>query len=251
MSGEVSNPWADSPEEKEITAKSTGNGKIERLKLVQGETAVRVVGAYKFFKEHWFQSVKRTVVCPGKDCPMCNHPNKAKLFEKAKATRAKGGEANEAEAKEIFKKAYAFDPKLKYAVNVIDKSDNTMKVWVFSRPIKETIEKYADRYGDPTRYDLIVNRTGEGKQTRYTVAPERESVPLTASEKGLKTFNLHNIFKPAPVERVQSFMDGVVPKKTTSKTPESKEPVSVPEDSVEDPATDGLDNALDQLGDIG
>lgn len=253
MSEEV-NPWADSPEEKEMTIKSTEIGKIVRLKLEQGETVVRIVGAYKVFKEHWFQSVKRTAVCPGKDCPMCSHPDKAKLFEQAKAIKEKGGEENKKKANVVFKKAYAFDPKVKYVVNVIDKSSDmpAMKVWLFSRTIKETIMKFAERYGDPTGYDLIINRTGTKLETKYTVIAERESVPLTASEKGLKTFNLHNIFKPAPVERVLSFMKGIVPEKTASKTPESKEPVSVPEDAVEDQSIDnGLDDALDKLGDIG
>ncbi|TDI96942.1 MAG: hypothetical protein E2O29_01535 [Deltaproteobacteria bacterium] len=241
------NPWADSPEEKEMTTKTGGNNKLTRLVLEEGENTVRIVGAYKIFNEHWFNKVKRAAVCPGKDCPMCNHPDKTKLFEEGKALRDKGGTENEKQAKSVFRKAYGYEANVRYVVNVIDRKDGGMKVWLFSRTLKETIMKIAEKYGDPTQYDLVVNRTGKKLETKYTVIPERESTPLTEADKKLKTFSLNTIFKPSTVEKVRMLMNGQVPQRETT---ESKTKESVGVVATEAPVTEGLDDALDGLGDI-
>ena len=149
------NPWVDSPEEAEALSGKEGSGgtQIINLKLPEGDTRVRIRGHYKFYNEHWFNKVKRTAVCPGKDCPVCNHPERQKYLDQANALRKAG---KEEEAKDLFRKTFAtYDPRVRYAVNVLDRHDGKIKIWRFSRTIKEGIMKFAEINGDPNGYDIV------------------------------------------------------------------------------------------------
>lgn len=212
------NPWADSPEEIEATAKTgTGVVDIKHLSLKDGDSTVRVLGNYKFYHEHWFNKVKRTVVCPGaKECPVCSHPDKEKYLGNARALRNAG---KEKEAKELFKTVFrTYDPRPAYAINVIDRADGTVKIWKFSRNIKLMIEDIAKKYGDPSQYDLIITRKGKGLETKYTVFPDRENKPLTEAEKNLKVFALGTIFKATPLDKINAYLRGEVPAKRQQPT---------------------------------
>jgi hypothetical protein len=205
------NPWSDTPEELEATAKSDNTQKVVNLKFQEGKNVVRIVGSYVHYDEHWFNKIKRTAICPGKGCPVCSHPDREKFLARAKALRESG---KEVEAKDLFRKTFqTYDPKLKYAVNVIDRKDGQVKIWRFSRTMKEKIMNIAGEYGDPTGYDLAVTRTGKDLDTEYTVMPARNSEALTAEEKQLKVFPLKTILRPTSVERIQSYLKGIVPQK--------------------------------------
>jgi hypothetical protein len=206
------NPWADSPEEQDAVTKSGPEGRsaIVRLKLPEGDTRVRIRGHYFHFYEHWFNKIKRTANCPGKDCPVCHHPDKQKYLDQARALREGG---KEEEARDLFRKTFStYDPRLKYAVNVIDRTDGQMKIWQFSRTLKEDIMKFAEINGDPNGYDIVISRKGlKRDDTEYRITPTMAVVPLTAEEQALKLFTLATIFKATPVDKINSYLAGRVP----------------------------------------
>jgi hypothetical protein len=213
------NPWADSPEEQELASSSKGGESLQKivsLKLPEGDTRVRIRGHYKFYYEHWFNKIKRTAVCPGKDCPACNHPDKKKFLDQARALRDAG---KEDDSRELYKRVMAtYAPRLRYAVNVLDRRDGVVKLWRFSRTIKETITKMADLNGDPNGYDIVITRKGLGKTTEYMVNATRQDTPLSEEETGLKLFSLASILKPTAVERVNSYLAGKLPEPRSSES---------------------------------
>ena len=208
----TNNPWADSPEESDAVTKAGTGGKQEivRLKVPEGDTRVRIRGHYFHFYEHWFNKLKRTANCPGKDCPVCHHPDKQKYLDQARALREAG---KEEEAKELFRKTFStYDPRLKYAVNVIDRTDGKLKIWQFSRTIKEDIMKFAEINGDPNGYDIVITRKGlKRDDTEYRVTPTMAVVPLTSEEQAMKLFTLATIFKVSSVEKINSYLAGRIP----------------------------------------
>jgi len=246
------NVWADTPEEVEALASNGGAGNVVNLKLVEGDNTVRVVGRYFFFKEHWINKVQRTVVCPGKDCPICSHPDRQKFLDKAKALRQAG---NEEQAKALFRKTFeTYDPRPQYAINVIDRKDGKVKVWKFSRTIKEHVMNIAGKYGDVNNYDLIITRTGKGRDTEYSVIPDRENKPLTEEEKQLKLFNLGVLFKVSSMDKINAYMRGELPKKATKSTEADAPTIDVDLTvAPQAPTTEigDLDVDLEGLGDLG
>ena len=206
------NPWSDSPEELNAITKAgpAGHSEIVRLKVPEGDTRVRIRGHYFHFYEHWFNKIKRTAMCPGKDCPVCHHPDKQKYLDQARALREAG---KEEEAKDLFRKTFStYDPRLKYAVNVIDRTDGKVKIWQFSRTLKEDIMKFAEINGDPNGYDIVISRKGlKRDDTEYRITPTMQVVPLTKEEQELKLFNLAMIFKASPVEKINSYLAGRIP----------------------------------------
>jgi hypothetical protein len=245
------NPWVDSPDEKEATS-STGGARQELVyfKAAQGKNVIRVVGAYKWYNEYWLPKVKRTVVAgPLKDCPIYNNPLKQKMCDEAKALRDAG---KEEEAKALYRKAFAaYNPRIKYVINIIDRKDGTIKLWKFSRTLKEKITNIAEENGDPNNYDLVLIRKGTTKEdTEYDVLASTRSTALTEQEKQLKTYNLAQIFKPTPLAKVQSYLDGKIPDKGTTKPVEPTEPANaVPGFGADN---SGLtDDELAELGDLG
>ena len=220
----MTNPWADTPEEQEVVSSNTSGEKrdIVHFKPKQGTNTIRIIGTYKVFREYWLPNVSRTVIAgPLKDCPIYNHPKKAELFDKASKLRESG---KEQEAKDLFRKAYSlYEPRARYAVNILDREDGQIKIWKFSRTVKESIAAIADKYGDPNEYDLILSRKGTGTNTEYTIIPERDSTPLTDEERALKTFNLTAICKPTPLYKVKAYLAGNANPQSESKSSESND----------------------------
>jgi hypothetical protein len=68
------------------------------------------------------------------------------------------------------------DSKIKHfwAFAVIDRSDGNIKILEITQAtIRGAIKSLVDSedWGDPKKYDITVNRTGEGLDTKYTVQP--------------------------------------------------------------------------------
>lgn len=58
------------------------------------------------------------------------------------------------------------------AVPVYNYGEESVQIWtVPQKTIMKAIKAYTEneKYGDPTGYDLNIDRTGEGKKTRYSV----------------------------------------------------------------------------------
>jgi hypothetical protein len=185
-------------------------------------------------------------VCPGKGCPICEHPDKQVFFDKARALRDAG---KEEEAKALFRKVYStYDSRPCYAVNVIDRTDGQIKIWKFSRTVKEMIAAVASEYGDPNNYDITLNRKGVKTDTEYTVIADRENTPLTDEEKQLKVFNLAMIYKATSIDKVNAYLRGELPKRVESgnETPKPQ----VPETLIADLGDLNLGSDLDDLDNL-
>ena len=241
------NPWADTPEEQEVAQKNEG-GNADFLQLQQGKNKVRIVGTYKMFLQYWIPRVQRTVVAgPLKDCPLYNHPEKARLFELGRKLKDEG---KKEEAKEAFRKGYSlYEPRPYYAVNVIDRADGKMKVLKFSRTLKEAVMDIASVHGDPTNYDLTIVRRGKDRETKYTVVADSHTSDLTEEEKKLRVHNLNVLYKPTSLEKVQGYLQGRLPAgKSTPDAKSQPEPERAPvvADDLDTPTPEELE-ALNDL----
>ncbi len=178
--------WKDGKDEKEVF----NDAKIRRLQMKEGEHTVRVLGAPKMFRFHWIDEVNRSIYC-GADCELC-------------ASGERG--------------------QIRYAVNVIDRQDGLVKLWEFGRRVKTSIMNIADKYGDPSKYDLTVMRKGMGAQdTVYTVIPAREEQSLTEAEKKLATYDLERIYAITPKNVVMAYLEGRVPEKHSFEKVETRD----------------------------
>lgn len=78
------------------------------------------------------------------------------------------------------------EAKMRYAMWVIDRADNNFKVAEFGFSITSQIQELSasEQYGftDLPKYDMTLNRKGEGLETEYTLIPDRMDKPLTAAE---------------------------------------------------------------------
>jgi len=170
----MAHSWKDEGSEKEVFG--GGHDEIKRLSMVEKTYTIRIVGNYKFFRQHWITKVNRSVICDGVNCPICT-------------AGSKGG--------------------LRYVVNILDRADGTLKLYEFGRRVKKAIEAIADLYGDPTKYDLIITRKGmKMEDTTYTVIPAREETPLTEAEVALPKYDLEKLYVITPKEKVEAFLRG-------------------------------------------
>lgn len=177
--------WKDSNDEQGIFNEK----KIKRLQMKEGEHAIRVLGAPKMFRFHWIEAVNRSINC-GPDCELC-------------ASGERG--------------------QIKYVVNVIDRQDGVVKLWEFGRRVKTSIMNIADKYGDPTNYDLSVIRKGLKQDTVYTVIPAREEKSLTEAEKKLDVYDLEKIYAITPKNVVEAYLEGRVPERSSHEKVEAED----------------------------
>lgn len=75
-------------------------------------------------------------------------------------------------------------PKAFWAFPCWDYETSEVKVWEVSQAgIRESIGGYARNWGSPVGYDLTVERSGKGLETKYTVVPsEKSPVPADAAK---------------------------------------------------------------------
>ena len=87
-----------------------------------------------------------------------------------------------------------------WAFSVLDRKDEKVKILEITQAsIMRNIEDLVmnEEWGDPTKYDITVSRTGSGMETRYTVQPSPHK-ELNAEEKSLVArmeINLEALFK--------------------------------------------------------
>ena len=150
------------------TQTSGGGGNIRRMKLVVGVNIVRVIeDNFEDTWVHYFKNAdgdKRMAICLGKGkCPLCEKCGKSE-----KATH-------------------------RFYFNVIDRKEQkesgetVVKVMEVGKTIYEQIRDLAldDEYGDPTQYNIKINRKGEGLKTKYSVRASTKQYDLTKDEKEL------------------------------------------------------------------
>lgn len=158
-----------------------GSGSSDFLKLDAGQTVklhVLSEEPHSFFS-HFFQSIKRSAVCPGEDCPCC-------------ATQDK----------ETGKR-------MQHSFYVRDSEGNT-KVWTMGNRVAETIKNIFDTYGGLADVDLVVKRTGSDKNTKYGITPVPTKIDVSDVDVSTLT-PLEEINAPATAEVIEQMMAGVDP----------------------------------------
>lgn len=107
-------------------------------------------------------------------------------------------------------------PQLKFAMNIIDRQDNQVKVMEFGLSIYKVISQWAmaakQHPGGKNGQDWMITVTGDGQNRRYGAIPIKAS-PLTDEEKarfegGKGVFNLKEIYKAVPVDDVVNIANG-------------------------------------------
>ena len=129
---------------------------VEYLKMKQGMSRIRLAGNPAMVDVHWVKgkdSKKHVVACDALNCPFCQNGSEKK-------TRIV---------------SYAFDRDENNKLKIVDVGPSIAK------QIK-ALAKNED-YGCPENYDIKINRTGKGLETRYTISPSPKKSPLTLDER--------------------------------------------------------------------
>lgn len=75
----------------------------------------------------------------------------------------------------------------KIMLYIVDRADDEVKLaelgWSVYKAIGELANSKDWGFEKLPHYDIIVNRSGEGKETRYTVTPSRNEKPITEEQK--------------------------------------------------------------------
>jgi hypothetical protein len=172
---------------------SSGNSErrdIQRLTMGLGDTKIRLVGDVMPRYCYW------VVTKEGKKMPV-----ECIEFDREKETFVS---SNPNPFKEIDADVYSEKPQFSYVCNVIDRSDNSIKLLDLRQTIYAQIVDYATNpdYGNPADetggYDLTIKKEKTGplpQNVKYTLIPARNNSPLTSEEQALELFDLNKIYK--------------------------------------------------------
>lgn len=182
--------WFQSDDEAiEQALADLGGGNFFKPK--EGKNIVRILPPYKdngkFFFEgkfhYGFKSDGKTVTVPymGED---------SYIMKKLNALSSDGEEG--------MKLSKRYGPRTKFFVNIIDRESGAVKVWGFSSTIMKKLKAFrldnedGGKFEDPEEgYDLIIERTGKGMETRYDVRfRPRPSAAIEAGEEIPELFDL-------------------------------------------------------------
>jgi len=164
---------------------SSGGGKnISWFNLDDGQSAdVRLLDPNPL--DVWVHRIlvngkRYPTVCLGKkeDCPACKAENKAS-------------------SRHIF--------------NAIDRRDKNSKVLELNYKTFQLLRVVVGKMGDPTEYDITINRIGKGKDTQYPIFPGSKS-PLTEAEKQSTKVEL-NTYYAKNRERMETLLRGELPRR--------------------------------------
>tara|TARA_B110000285_G_C15141085_1_gene630791 strand:+ start:3521 stop:4180 length:660 start_codon:yes stop_codon:yes gene_type:complete len=163
---------------------------IQRLSMALGDTKIRLVGDVMPRYCYW------VVTKEGKKMPV-----ECLEFDREKETFVS---TNPNPFKEIDTDVYSEKPQFSYVCNVIDRSDNSIKLLDLRQTIYAQIVDYATNpdYGNPADleggYDLTIKKEKTGplpQNVKYTLIPARSNSPLKAEEAALELFDLSKIYK--------------------------------------------------------
>jgi hypothetical protein len=168
-------------------AKGKNKKEIKFLKLSAGTYKVRPIGDTVEFDKYVVQGPDgswRSAVCENVEaCPVHNK--------------------------------YKIDPSVRYACNVIDRMDNTLKVMEFPLTVWKEFRKYFNiakrEPSGPEGADFEIKVTGAGKGKRYdvncigqtTISPDKMKIILE------RLADLNEVFKPVPADKIEEVLFGV------------------------------------------
>lgn len=180
--------WGDLESKKKTSFFSLKEGETAIIRFVDKAPTVRWT--------HWLVKAKRTVTCLGEGCPVCA---KRDSLPKEEAVKVAGNGR-------------------KCAFNIIDRTDNSLKIFDQGVTVAKQLKEYVEEIGDITGYDIKIKRTSDG----YVMFPQPAS-PLTEKDidliaEGKVNFKEH--FKPYTYEQTEALMNGVPSEKVFSKKEE-------------------------------
>ena len=169
------------------------------VKFVEGDNKLRILDAEpKAIWVHWLANANNgkglSVVCLGKDCPMCN--------------KYRYDKANKVNTRDRLSR--------QFVINVYNRNTQRVELLQKGKSIFETLATLHKSMGDITGYDVNIVKTGKGLDTKYSPIPvmQSEQVP-----EGLELYNLDDVtqaFEPTVVELLLAGMSIEEAKKTVS-----------------------------------
>ena len=166
-----------------------GKGETLYVKFQDGNNQMRILDAEpKAVWVHWVSNANNgkglSIVCLGKDCPMCR--------------KLKYDKANNVQTRDRIQR--------QFVINVFNRTTNRVELLQKGKTIFETLATFHKSMGDITGYDINIVKSGRGLDTKYTVIPVMQSSPIP---NGLELYNLDDVTKVFDVPMVELLMSGM------------------------------------------
>ena len=193
-----------------------GKSETNYVKFVEGDNQLRILDAEpKAIWVHWLANANNgkglSVVCLGKDCPMC--------------AKYRYDKANKVNTRDRLSR--------QFVINVYNRNTKRIELLQKGKSIFGALATFHKSMGDITGYDMNIVKTGKGLDTKYTPVPVMQSEPVP---QGLELYNLDEVtkaFDPMVVELLISGMTIEDAKKTVGEANSNQEFNGVEEIAVE------------------
>lgn len=174
-----------------------GKSETNYVKFVEGSNQMRILDKEpKAVWVHWLANANNgkglSVVCLGKDCPMCQ--------------KYRYDKANKIQTRDRLSR--------QFVINVYNRNTERVELLQKGKSIFETLATFHKQMGDITGYDMNIVKAGKGLDTKYTLLPVMQSQPIP---EGLELYDLDEVtqtFDPLVVELLISGMTIEDAKKT-------------------------------------
>lgn len=161
--------------------------RIPYTKFVEGQTMIRILDEEPYsFWQHWLPAQNTSVVCLGKDCPICNQIAAAK--------------ANKMQPK--------YNNSRRHAMRIWNYTTNQMEIMIQGRGFMSQLLMLNREVGDLRTYDVKIIRKGTGKDTTYMAMPTAPT-DFDAEGKEIEEVNMEEIFKAPTREEMLMLMQGM------------------------------------------
>lgn len=138
----------------EVEKSNNNEKKNEYTKFPVGATMIRILDDEPYsFWQHWLNNQRTSVTCLGKDCPICN------IINAARQNKEKSPYTNQH----------------RHAMRVWNYTTNQQEIMIQSKGFMSNMLTLHKEIGDLRTYDVKVIRSGEGKETTYTLLPTSPS----------------------------------------------------------------------------
>ena len=172
--------------EVERTNESKQEGKVPYTKFEAGATTIRILDNEPYsFWQHWLPTQNTSVVCMGKGCPMCS------VIAEEKANK-------------VVNKKYSSTQR--HAIRIWNYKTNQMEIMIQGKNFFSQLLTLHREVGDITTYDIKVIRSGEGKETAYTILPSAPSE--FEIKEGIEEVNMEELFKAPEKDVILQLMEG-------------------------------------------
>ena len=173
--------------------KGTSSTKASFTKFPIGITRVRVIDEEPVVRwAHFIPSLKRSINCPGRGCPIC---------EIRKEQKANG-------------QPYTYPVGRRLAMNIINRETGTLEIMEqgigFYQDLREIMDTLSDEDKGLINIDIKVRRRGTTKDdTSYRLDVDKE-YPLSSKDLELvgEKINLDEYFKPHDPEKILRIIQG-------------------------------------------